>query len=267
MNTKSTGTVRHIGDDERRARLARAHRLAPSARADRAEDVARSLVALHGTDPATVYLAVGARLAEPSGTVADVERALYEDRSLVRMHGMRHTVFTFPVELAATVHASTGLAVAAKARAGLLKDIAGGSGGRLTPEWLAEVEASALAALERRGEATVTELAADEPRLREQFTYGRGKSYEAEQTVSSRLMRVLGVEGRVVRGGRSARGPRRSSGGRSRRRIRSCRSPRRRRSCSGCGWGRAGPPRRGTSSGGRGGRSPMYARRSPRWGR
>ncbi|WP_406514723.1 winged helix DNA-binding domain-containing protein [Streptomyces sp. NBC_00499] len=200
MNTKSTGTVRHIGDDERRARLARAHRLAPSARADRAEDVARSLVALHGTDPATVYLAVGARLAEPSGTVADVERALYEDRSLVRMHGMRHTVFTFPVELAATVHASTGLAVAAKARAGLLKDIAGGSGGRLTPEWLAEVEASALAALERRGEATVTELVADEPRLREQFTYGRGKSYEAEQTVSSRLMRVLGVEGRVVRG-------------------------------------------------------------------
>ncbi|MFD7298100.1 winged helix DNA-binding domain-containing protein [Streptomyces sp. NPDC059897] len=200
MNTKSTGTVRHIGDEERRARLALAHRLSPAVRADRAEDVARSLVALHGTDPATVYLAVGARLADASGTVADVGRALYEDRTLVRMHGMRHTVFTFPAELAATVHASTGLAVAAKARAGLLKDIAAGSDGRLTPEWLTEVEASALAALGRRGEATVSELVADEPRLREQFTYGRGKSYEAEQTVSSRLMRVLGVEGRVVRG-------------------------------------------------------------------
>ncbi|MFJ9181250.1 winged helix DNA-binding domain-containing protein [Streptomyces sp. NPDC102360] len=200
MNTKSTGTVRHIGDDERRARLARAHLLAPSARADRAEDVARSLVALHGTDPATVYLAVGARLADASGTVADVERALYEDRSLVRMHGMRHTVFTFPAGLAPVVHASTGLAVAAKARAALLGDMVGGSDGRLTPEWLAEVEASALAALERRGEATVTELVADEPRLRERFTYGRGRSYEAEHTVSARLMRVLGVEGRVVRG-------------------------------------------------------------------
>ncbi|MGD6751557.1 winged helix DNA-binding domain-containing protein [Streptomyces sp. BH105] len=200
MNTKSTGPVRHIGDEERRVRLALAHRLSPAVRADRAEDVARSLVALHGTDPATVYLAVGARLADASGTVADVGRALYEDRTLVRMHGMRHTVFTFPAELAATVHASTGLAVAAKARAGLLGDIAAGSDGRLTPEWLAEVEASALAALERRGEATVSELVADEPRLREQFTYGRGKSYEAEQTVSSRLMRVLGVEGRVVRG-------------------------------------------------------------------
>ncbi|MZD05989.1 winged helix DNA-binding domain-containing protein [Streptomyces sp. SID5785] len=192
--------ARHIGTEERRARLARAHRLSPDARAGHAEDVARSLVALHGTDPATVYLAAGARLVDAGGTVADVERALYEDRSLVRMHGMRHTVFVFPAELAATVHASTGLAVAAKARSGLLKDIVSGSDGRLTPAWLAEVEASALAALERRGQATVTELTQDEPRLTERFTYGRGKSYEAEQTVSSRLMRVLGVEGRVVRG-------------------------------------------------------------------
>lgn len=200
MTSNTTGTVRHIGDDERRVRLARAHLLSPGARAGSAEDVARALVALHGTDPATVYLAVGARLADASGTVADVERALYEDRTLVRMHGMRHTVFTFPAELAATVHASTGLAVAAKARAALLKDMVSGSDGRLTPEWLAEVEASALAALERRGEATVSELTVDEPRLKERFTYGRGRSYEAPHTVSSRLMRVLGVEGRVVRG-------------------------------------------------------------------
>ncbi|NEB79863.1 winged helix DNA-binding domain-containing protein [Streptomyces sp. SID14478] len=193
-------TSRHIGNDERRVRLALAHRLSPAARASTAQEVARSLVALHGTDPATVHLAVGARLTDPAGTVAGVERALYEDRTLVRMHGMRHTVFVFPTELAATVHASTGLAVAAKARAGLLKDMVSGSDGRLTPEWLAEVEESALAALARRGQATVVELTVDEPRLKESFTYGKGKGYEAPHTVSSRLMRVLGVEGRVVRG-------------------------------------------------------------------
>ena len=83
-----------------------------------------SLVALHGTDPATVYLAVGARLADPAGTVAETERALYEDRALVRMHGMRHTVFVFPTELTAVVHASTGLTVAARERARLLKHMA-----------------------------------------------------------------------------------------------------------------------------------------------
>ncbi|MEW2165117.1 winged helix DNA-binding domain-containing protein [Streptomyces sp. NPDC007084] len=194
------GNPRHIGVAERRARLALRQRLAPSARAVRPEEVADSLVALHGTDPATVYLAVGARLVDAGVTVAEVGRALYEDRSLVRMHGMRQTVFVFPAALAAVVHASTGLDIAAKARAGLVKDVVTGSGGRLTEAWLTEVEESALAALGRRGQATVDELARDEPRLREQFTYGAGKSYEAAQTVSSRLMRVLGVEGRVARG-------------------------------------------------------------------
>jgi hypothetical protein len=194
------GQRRHIGVAERRARLALGQRLAVSARAVSPEEVAASLVALHGTDPATVYLAVGARLADAGKAVPEVERALYEDRTLVRMHGMRHTVFVFPTGLAAVVHASTGLAIAAKARAGLIKDMTTGSDGRLTEEWLAEVEASALAALARRGQATVNELTRDEPRLKEQFTYGAGKSYESPHTVSSRLMRVLGVEGRVVRG-------------------------------------------------------------------
>ncbi|MFG2448721.1 winged helix DNA-binding domain-containing protein [Streptomyces sp. NPDC048512] len=195
-----TGKPRHIGVAERRARLGLRHRLAPSARAARPEEVADALVALHGTDPSTVYLAVGARLVDAGVTVAEVDRALYEDRSLVRMHGMRHTVFVFPTALAAVVHASTGLDIAVKARAGLVKDMATGSDGRLTEEWLTLVEESALAALARRGQATVNELTRDEPRLKEQFVYGAGKSYETPQTVSSRLMRVLGVEGRVVRG-------------------------------------------------------------------
>ncbi|MCX4880304.1 winged helix DNA-binding domain-containing protein [Streptomyces sp. NBC_00847] len=190
--------VRFIGAAERRARLALRHRLAPGARAGSPEEVADSLVALHGTDPATVYLAVGARLADAATTVPETERALYADRSLVRMHGMRHTVFVFPTDLTAVVHASTGLTVAARERAALLKDMA--KAGAPDAAWLKEVEESALAALARRGQATAAELAQDEPRLREQFAYAAGKSYEGVHTVSTRLLRVLGVEGRVVRG-------------------------------------------------------------------
>ncbi|MGW0764775.1 winged helix DNA-binding domain-containing protein [Streptomyces sp. NPDC002676] len=189
---------RHIGTAERRARLALRHRLAGAARAASPEEVAASLVALHGTDPATVYLAVAARLADPVKAVPETERALYEDRTLVRMHGMRHTVFVFPTDLTAVVHASTGLTVATRERASLLKDMA--KAGAPDAAWLAEVEASALAALARRGQATAAELNADEPRLREQFAYAAGKSYEGVHTVSSRLLRVLGVEGKVVRG-------------------------------------------------------------------
>lgn len=160
--------------------------------------MAAALVALHGSDPATVYLAVGARLTDSAGTVAETERALYEDRSLVRMHGMRHTVFAFPAELTAVVHASTGLTVAARERAKLLKDMA--KAGAPDATWLKEVEESALAALARRGQATASELGVEEPRLREQFVYAAGKSYEGVHSVSTRLLKVLGVEGKVVRG-------------------------------------------------------------------
>ncbi|MFJ8050067.1 winged helix DNA-binding domain-containing protein [Streptomyces luteogriseus] len=190
--------ARYIGVAERRARLALRQRLTRQARARTPEEVAGALVALHGTDPATVYLAVGARLADPAGTVEATGRALYEDRSLVRMHGMRHTVFVFPTGLTAVVHASTGLAVAARERSSLLKHMA--SAGAPDAAWLKEVEESTLAALARRGQATASELAQDEPRLREQFVYAPGKSYEGVHTVSTRLLRVLGVEGKVVRG-------------------------------------------------------------------
>ncbi|MEU9521388.1 winged helix DNA-binding domain-containing protein [Streptomyces sp. NPDC048224] len=189
---------RHIGTAERRDRLALRQLLTASARARSPEEVAGALVALHGTDPATVHLAVGARLADSAKTVAETERALYDDRSLVRMHGMRHTVFVFPTELTAVVHASTGRTVAARERARLLKNMA--EAGAPDAAWLAEVEESTLAALARRGQATAAELARDEPRLKEQFAYAAGKSYEGVHTVSTRLLRVLGVEGKVVRG-------------------------------------------------------------------
>ncbi|SED32988.1 Winged helix DNA-binding domain-containing protein [Streptomyces sp. 3213] len=189
---------RHITPAERRARLALRHRLAETARAAGPEEVADSLVALHGSDPATVFLAVGARLADPAGTVDETARALYEDRTLVRMHGMRHTVFVFPTDLTAVVHASTGLTVAARERASLVKDMA--KAGAPDAVWLKEVEDATLAALARRGQATAAELAEDEPRLREQWVYAAGKSYEGVHTLSTRLLRVLGVEGKVVRG-------------------------------------------------------------------
>ncbi|MFI7497365.1 winged helix DNA-binding domain-containing protein [Streptomyces sp. NPDC049687] len=193
----SDGT-RYIDGAERRARLALRHRLAPAARAATPEAVADALVALHGTDPATVYLAIGARLGDSARTVPETERALYEDRTLVRMHGMRNTVFVFPTELTAVVHASTGLAVAARTRAALVNDMA--KAGAPDAAWLKEVEESALAALGRLGQATAAELAREEPRLREQFVYAAGKSYEGVHTVSNRLLRLLGVEGKVVRG-------------------------------------------------------------------
>src|SRR3712207_5244559 len=95
---------------QRRARLAYQHRLAVGRRAPDPVNVARGLVALHATDPATVHLAAAARLRTPS--VSDVEEALYESRTLVRMLGMRRTMFVVPVEVAPVVQAACTDAIA-----------------------------------------------------------------------------------------------------------------------------------------------------------
>ncbi|MEU6978313.1 winged helix DNA-binding domain-containing protein [Streptomyces sp. NPDC046371] len=189
---------RLVGPEERRARLALRHRLAGAARAATAEEVAGALVALHATDPATVFLAAGARLAEDRDPVAEVERALYEERTLTRMHGMRHTVFVVPSGLAAAVHSSTSTAAAVRERTTLVKHLAAGSD--FDASWLAETERRVLAELAERGEATGAELGTAVPRLREQYVYGVGTAQEGPQSVSSRVLRVLGMEGRIARG-------------------------------------------------------------------
>ena len=89
--------VMRIDDEGRRARLAVRHHLAGPARAFSVVEVASDLVALHATDPASVHLAALARMRD--GTAATVERALYNDRVLVRALGMRRTMFVLAVEL------------------------------------------------------------------------------------------------------------------------------------------------------------------------
>ncbi|MEU3458555.1 winged helix DNA-binding domain-containing protein [Streptomyces sp. NPDC006733] len=189
------GAVRRIGGDERRARLGARHRLLPGLRAHCAEDVARSLVALHATDAGTVYLSTAARLAEPG--FAEVERALYDEVSLVRLLAMRRTMFVVPRDFAPVVYAAAARAIAVKERAGLLKYLA--EGGGWDAAWLAEVEESVVAALAAHGESTAAQLGGYEPRLREQVVLAAGKPYESRQNVASRIVRVLAAEGRITR--------------------------------------------------------------------
>ncbi|MFK4066993.1 winged helix DNA-binding domain-containing protein [Streptomyces sp. NPDC029674] len=186
---------------ERRARLALRHRLTVDTRSDDPVEVARSLLALHGTDPSSVYVGAWARMRD--GRVADVERALYEDRSLIRLMGMRRTVFVTSLDVAPVLQAACSRAVAARERrlllgmlaeSGVADDAAG------VEAWLAQAEEVALRALKERGEATAAELASDDPRLATELVMSRGKSYEGRQKLASRLLLLLATEGHVVRG-------------------------------------------------------------------
>jgi Winged helix DNA-binding domain len=189
--------MRRIGIEERRARLGVRHHLAATARAGVVE-AARDLVGLHATDPATVYLAAQARMAVPE--VAAVERALYDDRALVRILGMRRTMFVEPVELMPVVQAACTDAIAVQQRR-LLLDMVGRAGLADDPAaWVEEVGTATVKALEARGGATATEVAQDDPRLRQQIVVAEGKPYEARQSVVTRILLVLAAEGRIVRG-------------------------------------------------------------------
>jgi hypothetical protein len=186
-----------VGAEQRRSRLARRHFLAPGAAGTAPEEVARGMVALHATDPASVYLAVAARLGAPK--VGEIEHALYERRSLIRMLGMRRTMFVLPLEVAPAVQASCTSAIAVTERGKLLDHLRqAGTGG--DGHWLADVEESAVMALAKRGSATAAQLATDEPRLRTQLMMAEGKKYQAVQNITTRVLMGLSAQGRIVRG-------------------------------------------------------------------
>lgn len=181
---------------ERRHRLGRRHRLAPSVRAATTGQAADAVVALHATDAATVFLSARARLVD--GGPAAVERALYEDVSVVRMLSMRNTLFAVSAELAPYVDSSTARGIAVKERRTFLKHLAEDGQG-LDADWLEKAEAAALDALDALGAATGSQLSAAVPALRQKITIGRGKKYETETGVATRVIRLLAADGRIRR--------------------------------------------------------------------
>ncbi|MGH3858771.1 winged helix DNA-binding domain-containing protein [Actinokineospora sp.] len=189
--------MRRIPDSERRARLSLRHGLAaPFPRGD-PTDVAEALVALHATDPCTVYVSVLARMAVEPDTVS---AALHDRRTLVRMLGMRRTVFVVPRAVAPVVQAACTRTVAATERRRLVKQLADAAVAPDTAAWLADVEESTFAALSARSEASAAELSADEPRLRTSLLVAPGKPYEAKQNITTRVLGLLAADGRIVRG-------------------------------------------------------------------
>ncbi len=187
---------RRITDRERRARLVRRHHLRRTG--GDAEVVAGDLVGLHSSDAASVYLAARARV---RGFVpADLERALYEERTLARVLGMRRTMFVVPAALAPVVHGACTRALARRERKRTIAFVEDGGVARDGARWLAEVERATLSVLEELGEATAAELSRRLPELRKKILVGAGTKWEGEIGVSTRVLFLLANDGKIVRG-------------------------------------------------------------------
>ncbi len=185
-----------ISIDERRARLGVRHGLATTARVSTPADAADAVVALHSSDPASVFLSICARTRSTAASA--IEDALYEERSLVRMLGMRRTMFVVPLDLAPVIQAACtkAIAVVQRRRYGQILEAAGVGDGA----FLKEVEEATLSALVKRGEATGAQLSGDEPRLRTQVQVAEGKAYAARQNITTWVLFQLAADGRIMRG-------------------------------------------------------------------
>jgi hypothetical protein len=189
--------MRVITAAERRARLARRHHLAAETPAAEAAALASRLVGLHASDPASVFLAVRARITD--FVPADLERAMYDEGALRKHLAMRRTLFVFPTELLPVVQAACTNAVLAAERKRLVRDVEQHGIAADGARWLAKAERATLEAL-AHGAATGAELSKAVPELRAKISIGEGRSWAADVGMTGRVLTVLAAGGRVVRG-------------------------------------------------------------------
>jgi hypothetical protein len=192
---RDDAAVRTFETEERRERLGVRHHLARRAQA--VEVAAADLVGLHSSDPATVFLSARARV--DGFTPSHLEDALYRRRSLVRMLGMRRTLFVVPSALVDVVDAACTKALVPAQRRRLVGLLADQVVSDDAAAWLDDLSARTMAALETRGEATARELTTDVPDLATKLTFGTGKTWGGTVGLSTRLLFLLATEGRVVR--------------------------------------------------------------------
>jgi hypothetical protein len=186
--------VRLVTDAERRARMARRHGIAPPHRVADPVAATRAMTVLHSTEPPTPYLSVHARV--DGVTRADVDRALYDDRTLVKQLAMRRTLFVFPRDLLPAAWGSASERVAGVEGRRIAKDVEKAGIAPDGAAWLESARARVLAHLEDRPEGfAATDLRALFPELANPVEVSPGAVWN-----HSRLLTHLGLTADLVRG-------------------------------------------------------------------
>lgn len=188
--------VLKMSDTERRTRLALRHGLARGL--PTLEAATEGLTVLHGTEAATVHLALRARV--PGVTVADVDRALYDDRTLVKQLAMRRTLFVFPRDLLPAAWGSASARVARQQRARLAKDVAAAGLAEAPEAWISAASEAVLAELADGQPRTTAQLREAVAALAGRITRGTPeKKWGGVSPIAPQVMTLLGAEGRIVR--------------------------------------------------------------------
>lgn len=189
MNT----SVRTVTNAERRARLGVRHSLV-----ERVADplaAASAVVCLHATEPSSVFLSAFARC---GASRADVDRTLYDGRSLIKQLAMRRTVFAVPRDLLPAIRGSAAARVAAPQARLLARSVVAGGLADDGDGWVEQTCADVLALL-REAPATTAQLRSQLPALTERLPPPERGAGATPTPVASRVLAVL-AGGEVVRG-------------------------------------------------------------------
>ncbi len=189
--------MRRITTGERRLRLGVQHRLAVEHRTDDVASIAVDLAALHSSDPSTVFLSVGARMNEPS--IGCVERALYEDRTLVRHHAFRRTLWVMTPAVARLAHASATAKIAAAERKKFLGFLEGADDIADGEAWWSAALASVRMLLAAEGPMPTREIGMRLPELTRSVVVGAGTKHATRVAAHTRLLLLAGFDGELVR--------------------------------------------------------------------
>ncbi|MEP6815728.1 MAG: winged helix DNA-binding domain-containing protein [Marmoricola sp.] len=188
--------MRTISDDERRARLAVRHALAPESQAATVEAAVEAMTCLHATEPANVYLSAHART---GATTKEIDGALYDNRTVVRQLAMRRTVFAFPRDLLPAVWGSASARVAAQLSARLAKEVVANELAEDGPAWVDEVCAAVVEQVHVEP-ATTMQLRERIPMLDVRLQMAPGKTYGGMFPIAPRVLSTLAAGGAIVRG-------------------------------------------------------------------
>lgn len=156
------------------------------------------MTVLHATEAATVHLALWARVADVA--VADVDRALYDDRTLVKQLAMRRTLFVFPRELLPAAWGSAAARVADQQYKQIRKNVLDGGISADPESWLAEATASVLEVLATGEPMTVQQIRELVPELDGRFTIGTPeKKWGGSFPIGRWVVGAIAADGRVTR--------------------------------------------------------------------
>lgn len=156
------------------------------------------MVALHATEPASVYLSVAAR--SPGAGVADIDRALYADRTLVKQLAMRRTLFAFPRDLLPAAWGSASARVADTERRKIVANVVADGRAADGHRWLDQVAGEVRGLLRERGELPAREIRQSLPVLDGKVATSASLAWGGPVPIAPRVLTMLGADAILARG-------------------------------------------------------------------